>query len=286
MEDTGNLRNRQKTRENVTPQRTHHVTKNCLENVDQGVLCEHDDHSNIDDCSDEDISSLQDESYLETSDNKRGRYDDIVLWSWYGIRLHYEQLLCPVTLQLDVVWVVVMVLAFISRFWRLEEPHCVVFDEVHFGKFASHYIKGTSFFDVHPPLGKLLFALIAYLHGYQGDFSFETIGLEYPRTVPYVYMRGLSALCGFLLVPCVYQIIIQLGFKSSTAVVAALLVICDNGLVIQSRVIMLDSLVILLTTFSLLSFLKFAHLGYQHSWSYLWCFWLLCTGLSLGALIG
>ena len=30
--------------------------------------------------------------------------------------------------------------------------------------------------------------------------------IEYPRTVPYVYMRGLSALCGFLLVPCVYQV--------------------------------------------------------------------------------
>ena len=29
---------------------------------------------------------------------------------------------------------------------------------------------------------------------------------EYPRTVPYVYMRGISALCGFLLVPCVYQV--------------------------------------------------------------------------------
>jgi len=73
--------------------------------------------------------------------------------------------------------------------------------------------------------------------------------------------------------------VIELGFKSSTAIVAALLVICgeyidhvrscelsltlqlDNGLVIQSRVIMLDSLVILLTAFSLLSFLKFAHLG-------------------------
>ena len=57
---------------------------------------------------------------------RKGYYDDIVLWSWYGVRLHYEQLLCPVTLQLDVVWLVVMVIAFISRFWHLEEPHRVV----------------------------------------------------------------------------------------------------------------------------------------------------------------
>ena len=57
---------------------------------------------------------------------RKGYYDDIVLWSWYGVRLHYEQLLYPLTLQLDVVWLVVMVIAFISRFWHLEEPHRVV----------------------------------------------------------------------------------------------------------------------------------------------------------------
>ena len=58
--------------------------------------------------------------------HRKGYYDDVVLWSWYGIKLHYEQSLWPVTLRVDVVWLVVMVIAFMSRFWQLEEPHRVV----------------------------------------------------------------------------------------------------------------------------------------------------------------
>ena len=32
------------------------------------------------------------------------------------------------------------------------------FDEVHFGQFTNFFMKNQFFFDMHPPLGKLMFA--------------------------------------------------------------------------------------------------------------------------------
>lgn len=54
------------------------------------------------------------------------------------------------------------------------------FDEVHFGGFASKYIKGQYFMDVHPPLGKLLIALSGILAGFDGQFDFKEIGKYVP----------------------------------------------------------------------------------------------------------
>lgn len=51
--------------------------------------------------------------------------------------------------------------AFITRFYRIEEPNQTVFDEVHFGGFTMNYYNKEHFFDIHPPLGKLLFAAVA-----------------------------------------------------------------------------------------------------------------------------
>ena len=50
------------------------------------------------------------------------------------------------------------------------------FDEVHFGKFASKYIKTQYFVDVHPPLAKLLITLAGFVFGYNGEFEFKDIG--------------------------------------------------------------------------------------------------------------
>lgn len=51
------------------------------------------------------------------------------------------------------------------------------FDEVHFGGFASKYIKSQFFMDVHPPLAKMLIALTGWLFGLNPSFDFKEIGL-------------------------------------------------------------------------------------------------------------
>jgi dolichyl-phosphate-mannose-protein mannosyltransferase len=134
------------------------------------------------------------------------------------------------------------VLALFVRLFRIYQPSSVVFDEVHFGGFASKYIKGKFFMDVHPPLAKLLITLAGWLAGFDGNFDFKDIGKDYiePR-VPYVAMRLLPAICGVLAVPVMFLTLKAAGCKTATAAFGSALVIFENGLVTQSRLILLDS---------------------------------------------
>jgi len=174
-----------------------------------------------------------------------------------------------------------IILALIVRLWRIGNPKQVVFDEVHFGGFANQYIKGTFFMDVHPPLAKMMFALIAYLRGYKGDFSFEEIGLSYKDGVPYVTMRIYSGICGILVIPIAYFIIKGLNFSRYAALLGALFVLFENALTTQSRLILLDSQLILFAAFTLLSWVYFVA-NKEKPWTKTWWFWLASTGVGLG----
>ena len=78
---------------------------------------------------------------------------------------------------------------FFYRFFSLENPNNVVFDEMHYGKYAGQYLKNTFFFDSNPPLGKLMIAFAGYLANWDGNFGFDKIGVEYPDSVPLWTLR-------------------------------------------------------------------------------------------------
>ncbi|KAF2090172.1 glycosyltransferase family 39 protein [Saccharata proteae CBS 121410] len=179
------------------------------------------------------------------------------------------------------------VVAAAVRLFRIYQPSSVVFDEVHFGGFASKYIKGKFFMDVHPPLAKLLITLAGWLAGFNGDFEFKNIGDDYLEPgVPYVAMRLLPAIMGVLTIPTMFLTLKAAGCQTNIAALGAGLVIFENGLLTQSRLILLDSPLVIFTAITALAWTCFTNQheqGPSKQFKPSWWFWLAATGLGLGA---
>ncbi|RGB37070.1 glycosyltransferase family 39 protein [Rhizophagus diaphanus] len=178
--------------------------------------------------------------------------------------------------------IILILVAFIVRLYRLDQPTSVVFDEVHFGGFATKYMRGRFFMDVHPPLAKLLITLAGILGGFDGRFDFKEIGKDYlePK-VPYVAMRLLPAMLGIFLIPISYLTIRLSGFSGAASFLVAALIIFENGLVTQSRFILLDAPLIAFTGFTVLMWVKF-HNEQTRPFKFWWWVWLAMTGVGLG----
>lgn len=180
---------------------------------------------------------------------------------------------------------VVTLLAFGTRFWGITHPNQVVFDEVHFGKFASYYLQRTYFFDVHPPFGKLLFAFAGWLVGYDGSFLFENIGDSYiANKVPYVAYRSMPAMMGSFTVSVVFWIMWESGYSLPACIVAASLVLFDNAHIGQTRLILLDATLVLFMALSVLCYIRFYKLRHD-PFSRKWWKWLLLTGICMSCVI-
>jgi dolichyl-phosphate-mannose-protein mannosyltransferase len=129
-----------------------------------------------------------------------------------------------------------IVAAFATRIWTLFTPNAVVFDEVYFKAFASHYLDHRYYFDIHPPLGKLLLGGLAHILGLSPDAILNGTALP---------LRFLPAAAGILLVPLIWALLRRLGASRPFAFLGAFLVLADNALLVESRFILMDSLLLL-----------------------------------------
>jgi len=160
---------------------------------------------------------------------------------------------------LDRPWIIVLVLSLFSlalRLYHLVNIKDLIFDEVYFVDFAKKYLSHTEFFDIHPPLGKLIIALGIKIFG---DTQFG--------------WRIMSALFGTALIPLVYLTARELGGKT-VGLLTVLIVSFDGMLLVYSRLGLLDVLLSFFIILSFYLFLKYANSGKLA--------FLIFTGLTLG----
>lgn len=132
------------------------------------------------------------------------------------------------------------------RLYNIDKSNSVMWDEAHFGKFGSHYLQHEFYFDVHPPLGKLLVALSGWLTGYDGSFLFDS-GLPYPEDCNFVAMRCFNAIFGILCTPIAYYTALSCGFNPYTVWLITLCVTFEMLAMTLAKFILLDSMLLFFT---------------------------------------
>ncbi|CAO3703477.1 unnamed protein product [Rhizopus stolonifer] len=124
-----------------------------------------------------------------------------------------------------------------------------------------------------------MIACMGWLSGFDGGFEFTTIGMDIPDNVPYVQMRSFGALFGTLVVPLAYLTIRDGGHSHLAAIVAALSICFENGLITNNRLILLDSILLFFTAFTVFAYNRFYN---ARPFSGYWWTWLFLTGLGIG----
>eukprot|EP01137_Pigoraptor_chileana_P031262 Opistho-2@18832 len=233
-----------------------HVTEGRMARPDAGLYDRYADKDGVDSLDSPRVSEV-----------RPIQFKDIVAWYAYKMGTH------------GIVFVVLTVLSFVFHFAWLSEPPSVVWDETHFGKFANGYIKGNFFFDVHPPLGKMLIGLAGYLTGYDGQFEFKEPGQQYGET-RYMGMRVFCSLMGAALCPLMYLTVRELTNAPTSAALAASLLLFDTGILTLTRYILLDSPLLLFVLCAVFCSAKFASC-HDAPFTRRWWTWLTLTGASL-----
>src|SRR3990167_8506056 len=122
---------------------------------------------------------------------------------------------------------IILAVSIATHFAFFGHPNQIVFDEVHFGKFISGYYTHQYYFDIHPPLGKLIIAGFAKLFDFKPEFSFANIGESFPDNL-YLALRFLPTLAGTFLPLIIFFLALELGFSRRGAFTAGMFAALEN----------------------------------------------------------
>ena len=179
---------------------------------------------------------------------------------------------------------IILAVSIATHFAFFGHPNQIVFDEVHFGKFISGYYTHQYYFDIHPPLGKLIIAGFAKLFDFKPEFSFANIGESFPDNV-YLALRFLPTLAGTLLPLVVFFLALELRFSRWGAFTAGMFVALENALVTQSRFILLDSFLLLFGFGALACYFRWRNSALKATSYKLQALWLVGAGILGGMAI-
>ncbi|MBD2438348.1 dolichyl-phosphate-mannose--protein mannosyltransferase [Nostoc sp. FACHB-110] len=138
----------------------------------------------------------------------------------------------------------IFILSLALRFWGLDRFNTLVFDEVYYAKFGNNYLVHVSFFDGHPPMGKLMIALGIWLGSHIPFWHDSVNGLTGSLRSPWDY-RWMNAFCGSFIPLLIAGIAYQLSSRRSFALIAGLFTALDGIFIVESRYALINIYIVI-----------------------------------------
>lgn len=196
---------------------------------------------------------------------------------------HSSVPLQPKRLDLSRAWfwlgmLAIFLLSLVLRFWGLSRFNTLVFDEVYYARFASHFLKGELIFTGHPPLSTYIVAIGIWIgqHLPGGNDDIKN-GLSGLLLSPFAY-RWLNALVGSLIPLVVAAIAYQLSHRRSFALITGLLIAADGLYLVESRYALNNVYLVIFGLLGHLFFLIALKAGTWQRW-----LWVSLAGIGFGS---
>lgn len=198
--------------------------------------------------------------------------------------------------------ILVFLVTYLIRDYKIEKANFLLWDEAHFIQFASYYLQKAFYFDVHPPLGKLLTAFGGWLSNLPEKYIENE---KYVLSFDYVKMRRFHAFISSFISVFIFLILREFNFSLHKSIMCTLLFVFENGFTCISRLSLLDSHLLTFTSavtyFMVILFkdnysrkkmntdkknnTQFNSENDQYSYGSLKYSTLICLGVSLGCVI-